>query len=131
MAGAYQMFPVENCLIIDAGTCITYDILQANGTYIGGNISPGLKMRLRAMHQFTANLPLIEPGPMDSWVGKSTETALRNGAQLGVLNEIEGYIAKSREEWGQINVILTGGDAAFFAKSLKSKIFVNHHLVLT
>lgn len=128
--GAWQLYPGENCLVIDAGTCITYDVLSSEGVYLGGNISPGLAMRFRSMHEFTARLPLVAPGPINDPIGQSTETAMRNGAQLGTQLEIEGYIRLFSEQFGELRVILTGGDADFFAKVLKSKIFVNPDLVL-
>lgn len=130
VAGAYALFPGQPCLVVDAGTCITYDLLSSEGVYLGGNIAPGIAMRLKAMHTFTARLPLVETGPLDNWVGDSTETALRNGAQLGVLLEAEGYIRYGHSRFGALRAIFTGGDADFFAKSLKSEIFVNHNLVL-
>jgi type III pantothenate kinase len=130
IVGAFQLFPKENCLVIDAGTCITYDLLDEQGRFLGGNISPGIRMRLRAMHTFTAGLPLAPLAKTPSWVGKTTVAALQNGAQRGALLEMEGFIDHFRAVYGQGKVILTGGDADFFAKKLKSEIFVNHHLVL-
>ncbi|MCB0577681.1 MAG: type III pantothenate kinase [Phaeodactylibacter sp.] len=130
VAGAFALFPGEACLVADAGTCITYDLLSAGGAYLGGNISPGIAMRLRAMHEFTARLPLVAPGPLENWVGDSTETALRNGGQVGALLEAEGYIRYCRSRFGALRAIFTGGDADFFVKNLKSEIFVNHNLVL-
>ncbi|MCB9294938.1 MAG: type III pantothenate kinase [Lewinellaceae bacterium] len=130
VAGAFALFPGEACLVADAGTCITYDLLSAGGVYLGGNISPGIAMRLRAMHEFTARLPLVAAGPLENWVGDSTETALRNGGQVGALLEAEGYIRYCRSRFGALRAIFTGGDADFFVKNLKSEIFVNHNLVL-
>ncbi len=131
VVGAFEMFPDQNCLVIDAGTCITYDLLRWDGVYPGGNIAPGLEMRLRAMHHFTANLPPVAIGETENLIGYSTESAMRNGAQLGIILEIEGFIAWCRSEWGEINVILTGGSIDFFVKNLKSQIFVNPNLVLS
>ncbi|MCO6475756.1 MAG: type III pantothenate kinase [Phaeodactylibacter sp.] len=130
VAGAYALFPGQACLVADAGTCITYDLLSSEGAYLGGNIAPGIAMRLKAMHAFTARLPLVEAGAFEEWVGDSTETALRNGAQVGALLEAEGYIRYCRSRFGALRAIFTGGDADFFAKNLKSEIFVNHNLVL-
>ncbi|MBR9920403.1 MAG: type III pantothenate kinase [Bacteroidetes bacterium] len=129
VAGAHQLFPNNNCIIADAGTCITYELL-VNGTYLGGNIAPGLKMRLHSMNAFTARLPLVEAGDMDTLTGKSTETAMRNGAQWGILFELEGYIKHWEAAYGPLVVLATGGDAPFFEKMLKREIFVNPHLVL-
>lgn len=130
VVGAFAMFPNQNCLAIDAGTCITYEFLTKTGVYLGGNIAPGLSMRLKAMHHFTAKLPLVEVGETENLIGYSTTSAMQNGAQWGVILEIEGIIDWCRSEWGEINVILTGGDANYFVKSLKSQIFVNPNLVL-
>lgn len=130
IVGAWELFPKENALVIDTGTCITYDLINADGVYLGGNISPGLSMRFRAMHEFTARLPLVEQAEMEDPVGKSTETAMRNGGQWGAALEMEGFIRLFRNRFGNLRVILTGGDTDFFAKVLKSKIFVNPDLVL-
>ena len=130
VAGADALFPRSNCLVIDAGTCVTYDLLTDQRVYLGGNISPGWQMRLDAMHHFTAKLPRPTALAPSEWIGKSTESALQNGALQGLLWEIEGYIRQTTVDFTSINVILTGGDADFFAKKLKRKIFVNQNLVL-
>lgn len=130
VVGAFDTFPNENCLAIDAGTCITYEILTAAGVYLGGNIAPGLEMRLEAMHHFTAKLPTVEVGETESWIGYSTKSAMQNGAQLGLVLEVEGFIERCKRELGKLNVIITGGDADFLEKELKSQIFVNPNLVL-
>jgi type III pantothenate kinase len=130
VVGAYALFPRQHCLVVDAGTCITYDWLSAEGIYLGGNIAPGLSMRLQAMHRFTARLPEVAPGHSAGRIGQTTEMAMRNGAQEGISLEIEGYQHWSAAKFGRIKTILTGGDAIFLANRLKSEIFVNHHLVL-
>lgn len=130
VVGAHHLLPARSCLVIDAGTCITFDLIDANGHYKGGNISPGLTMRMKAMHRFTARLPQVEQGETERWLGYDTESALKNGAQWGTIFEIKSFCHKCEEEFGAINVILTGGDADFLAKKLKRKIFVNHDLVL-
>jgi len=127
--GAQTIFPKENCLVIDAGTCITFDVLNAEGQYLGGNISPGIEMRMRAMHEFTAKLPLVDLADQQIWIGEDTTTALRNGGQLGALLEVRGFITKCRRKFGHINVVFTGGNADFFVKQLKSKIFARPNLV--
>lgn len=130
VVGAFDMFPNQNCLAIDAGTCITYEFLTKEGIYLGGNIAPGLEMRFKAMHHFTSKLPLVKSGETENLIGYSTQSAMQNGVQWGIILEMEGIIDWCRSEWGEINVILTGGDANFFVKSLKSQIFVNPNLVL-
>ena len=131
VAGAAVRYPGETCLVVDAGTCITLDLLTADGVYHGGNISPGVRMRLRAMHAQTARLPLVEPDPEDTGLlGVSTETALRKGGQLGATLEIEAFVARCTARYGPPRVLLTGGDAALLAPHLKTKIFATPHLVL-
>ncbi len=130
VAGAYARFPGQTCLVVDAGTCITYDWLNAEAAYLGGNIAPGIRMRLQAMHAFTDRLPAVEMRTEPNQIGQSTAAALRNGAQWGAVLEIDGYRAWSEAQFGPTKLVLTGGDADFLANKLKSEIFVNHHLVL-
>ena len=130
MVGAYSLYPSQNNLVIDAGTCITYDFLNVDNIYIGGNIAPGVEMRLMAMNRFTDKLPLVEKKRNDQFLGTSTRTALQNGAVLGTKCEIDSFIMLLRGKYNQINVILTGGDAIFFAEMIKTKIFVHPNLVL-
>ena len=128
--GASAVFPQRDCLVIDAGTCIKYDFISKKAVYKGGSISPGMNMRLEAMHHFTAKLPLVKPDKYDSLIGTDTNTAILSGAQSGALAEINGMIAAYVEKFGRIKVIITGGDAKFFAKRMKRKIFVSPNLVL-
>jgi len=129
--GGYHLFKDSNVLIIDAGTCITYDLVTADGVFIGGNIAPGLDMRLEAMHDYTARLPLVRKGHMSGFMGKNTEEAVRNGAVQGILLEIEGYIRQLIGKKDTLETVLTGGDASYFAGLVKTKIFVRSNLVLT
>ena len=133
--GAFKLYPGKNCLVIDAGTCITADLLNVAGEFLGGNISPGVEMRLKAMHQFTARLPLVErdleaPPGSTGFLGDSTENALRNGAEQGAVLEMKAFIQICRREFRPLQVFLTGGDADFFASKFKTKIFANQNLVL-
>ncbi len=121
MAGAHFLFPQKNCLAVDCGTCIKYDLLTADGAYRGGNIAPGAQMRLAAMHHFTARLPEAAMRMPADFVGLSTETALQNGALRGAVLEIEGFVKLFEKKYGTLNVILTGGDAAFFQPHLDVK----------
>lgn len=114
--GASVHFPNEHCVIIDAGTCITYEVLHARKGYLGGNIAPGLYMRYKAMHEFTANLPLVENEEVLQTIGYSTKSALQNGGQLGCLYEIEGFVADMELKIGQLNVILTEEMQIFLQK---------------
>jgi type III pantothenate kinase len=128
--GAYHLFPNANVLIVDAGTCITYDLVTAQGVFEGGNIAPGLDMRLTAMHDYTARLPLVKRGSKGSFMAKSTDGALKNGTTQGILLEIEGYIRRLASEYESLETVLTGGDASYFADLMKTKIFVRSNLVL-
>ena len=130
VVGAYFLYPGKGCLVIDAGTCITYDFIDSKGIYHGGNIAPGINMRLKAMHTFTASLPLVERKNLVSLIGKDTNSSLLTGGQLGAMLEMEGFIKLYKEKFGPLNVILTGGDADYFANKMKTKIFVNSNLVL-
>lgn len=125
-AGAVDIFPGEDCLIFDFGTALTVDFVKGGGIFSGGNISPGLSMRLRAMHEFTGKLPMVEASGPFGIVGKTTAEALVNGAVLGMMFEVERYITDNPG----CKVIFTGGDAIFFAKMLKTPIFVACNLVL-
>lgn len=130
VCGAKQLFPSEHCLVIDAGTCITYDFLDSAGTYYGGSISPGLLMRFKAMNTFTARLPLISPASNPPLIGNSTETSMQSGVVNGMVAEIEGTIARYQAEYPGLRVILCGGDSAFFENKLKASIFASPELVL-
>ncbi len=130
VVGANAQFPKRACLVIDAGTCIKYDYISPKSVYKGGSIHPGMLMRLDAMHHFTAKLPLVEPFEYKGIIGVDTESAILTGAQIGALSEIQGMISLYVEKYGRIKVIITGGDANFFAKRLKRKIFVSPNLVL-
>ena len=127
---AADIFPGQNALIIDAGTCITYDFIDRNKIYWGGSITPGLEMRLKAMNAFTANLPLVHRKTLRSTIGSDTETSIRTGAQHGTALEMQGFIRDYQASYGRLKVLLTGGDVNYFAKRLKTKIFVNPNLVL-
>ena len=130
VVGAQTVFPKTNCLVIDAGTCITFDFINAKGHYLGGNISPGILLRLKAMNTFTDKLPLGSSTFHKDFIGKSTITAIENGAMWGTIGEIESFIRRIQEKYGDINVILTGGDASIFAKKIKTKIFVLSNLLM-
>lgn len=129
--GAWAAFPEEAALVLDAGTCLTYEFVRADGTYLGGGIAPGLRMRLRAMHQQTGKLPEAPlPKNLPALVGTSTQTCLQSGAWWGMCAEMEGIIAAYRREFGKFNVLFCGGDARFFESHLKERIFVRPNLVL-
>lgn len=131
-AGANFLFPDMNILIIDIGTAITYDIVEAPNKYKGGNISPGIDLRYKSLHQFTQKLPLIEKH--DIWLknnrfGRNTTEAIVNGVQTGILFEIEKYILDFRAKYKDAICLLTGGDMFFFVKNIKKHIFAEPNLV--
>ena len=130
VVAAHHQFVDQDVLTIDAGTCVTYDFVDAQGVYHGGNIAPGLDMRLRAMHDQTARLPLVERGDSDRLVGQSTTEAMQNGAVIGILLEIDGYIRRLRRDNAGIVTVMTGGDASYLSERLKTEIFVRPNLVL-
>lgn len=130
VAGALKLYPKENILIVDSGTCTKYDFLSQEGHYYGGAIAPGLQMKLDAMHHFTARLPSYKVEDTQQWLGRNTEESLKSGALMASIFECEGYIKHFEEKFGQLRVILTGGRADFFAKNLKTKIFVHPELIL-
>lgn len=117
-------------LIVDAGTCVTMDLMDEQGVHRGGNISPGLKMRLRAMHEFTARLPLFAPGDVSGEVGNSTESALLHGAQLGLVYELEGLYSRLAVHHSPLTIILTGGDGEWLSGNLSVPCSFRPNLVL-
>ena len=127
---AIKKFPNKNTLIIDAGTCITYDFVTDNKSYLGGAISPGIRMRYKSLNNFTASLPLLETELPEALIGNSTNNAIHSGVVNGVLKEIDGLIADYKQKYSDLTVILTGGDANFLSKQLKSSIFVNSNFLL-
>jgi type III pantothenate kinase len=130
VCGARQQFPKQNCLVIDAGTCVTYDLLDSESNFLGGAISPGLSMRFRAMNAFTARLPLVEPADAPRLTGDTTVSCMQSGVIHGMIDEMEGAIGRYSEKFGDLNVILTGGDCRFFENKLKGSIFAVPELVL-
>jgi type III pantothenate kinase len=128
--GAFHLFPDQNTLVIDAGTCITYDFTDKAGNFLGGGISPGLNMRFQAMHTFTAKLPLVKPAGDSPLIGTGTEGAMQSGVLYGMLGEMEGIIGRYQAKYSSVQVILCGGDAPFFENKLKASIFACPNLVL-
>jgi type III pantothenate kinase len=129
VVGANYLYPAADLLVIDAGTAITYDFIDKAGNYLGGSISPGINMRFQALNHFTGRLPLVGQHDEDSFIGTTTETAIRIGVQQGVIYEAGETIEKFRKFYKNLGVIITGGDVHFFDKNLKSSFFVNSNLV--
>jgi type III pantothenate kinase len=128
--GANNLFPSQNVLAIDTGTCIKYDLVNAANQYLGGNISPGIEMRFKALNAFTAQLPLVTKAVDNDIYGSSTEQAIRLGVQLGAIEEVKGIINRFQSRYTDMKVILTGGDMAFFDGELKNHIFADPFLTL-
>jgi len=136
VTGANYLYPGKNNLVIDGGTCITYDYVDKDGNYFGGSISPGLTMRYNALNYYTSGLPVVKADEtFNESYGKDTQTAIRSGVQNGVKYELEGFIKDYKKDEQQLNIILTGGDSIFFDTLLKNSIFapyikIEPHLVL-
>jgi type III pantothenate kinase len=128
--GANFLFPSKELIVIDAGTCITYDVVDSQGVFQGGAIAPGLKMRFRAMHEFTKRLPMIDEIGSKRLIGKSTKEAMQSGVVNGMVAEIEGMVEAYREEYPNADVVVCGGDLGFFESRLKLPIFAVPELVL-
>ncbi len=131
VTGANGLYPNQDCLVIDAGTCITYDAIEKNAKYYGGSISPGLKMRFQALNHFTARLPLIEtPKEKIPLIGTSTKEGIQSGVVNGLAFEIDGIIETYKKKYPELKVLMCGGDAIFFETKIKESIFVVPELVL-
>ncbi|MEM7108580.1 MAG: type III pantothenate kinase [Bacteroidota bacterium] len=128
--GAQALFPNENCLVIDCGSCITYDVLSVDGTYQGGAITPGLTMRFQSLNTFTSNLPLIQPEDELTTIGKSTKECIQSGVVNGILSEMEGYIHRLSDIFQPLKLVMCGGDTYFFENKVKARIFAAPELVL-
>lgn len=125
VSASVEQFSKNNALIIDAGTCITYDFINTKNHYLGGAISPGIRLRYHSLHNLTANLPLLKAEYPEALVGVSTNQSIHSGVVNGVLKEMDGVIDEYHEKYEDLTVILTGGDTDFLAKRLKNSIFAN------
>ena len=127
--GAWNEAPGRNIVVIDAGSAITVDFIDRNGNYLGGNIAPGIKMRLRALHEYTSLLPMIEKEGDTPAIGYDTETAIRSGVINGICHEIDGYINDFKQKFSDVFVFLTGGDEKTLKNRIKNCIFADKYLV--
>jgi len=130
VVGAMVQSPEKDLLVIDAGTAITYEFIDAKGQYHGGNISPGVDMRLKALNEFTSRLPLVHSKGKVLLMGEDTETAIRSGVMKGIEYEIQGYIMSLTYKYPELLVFLTGGAEFSFDSKLKNIIFADRFLVL-
>ncbi|GGD53686.1 type III pantothenate kinase [Muriicola marianensis] len=127
---AFYNYPHTNVLVIDAGTCITYDMVNDYGEYLGGAISPGLRMRYQSLNEHTARLPLLDPSPFVELIGNTTEKSIHSGVIYGICKEIDGVISEYQSRFEHLTVILTGGDGQFLSNRLKNTIFANSNFLL-
>lgn len=130
VVGASWLMPNTDLLVVDAGTAITYDFIDATQTYRGGNIAPGLEMRMRSLHLNTQKLPLVQVVDDIPFLGTDTQSAIQAGAVYGVVLEIDGYIDRLLLKYPKLCTFLTGGSTKHFDKRLKNRIFADKNLVL-
>lgn len=130
VVAASVIYPGHDVLVIDAGTCITYDILSRDMVYLGGSISPGVSMRFKALHTFTGHLPLLDGRHDCCFTGKSTAESILSGVMNGVVFEMQGFINGYLPRYPGLKVVMSGGDLSYFDNRLKISIFASHNLVL-
>ena len=128
-AAAVYFFPKQHNLVIGMGSCITYNFINADHEFLGGGISPGMEMRMKALNQFTAKLPIVKPDGNVPLVGYDTVTNILSGVVMGMAKEIDGFIDVYKERYGNFNVHLTGGDLVYLAPHLKNQIFADPELI--
>jgi type III pantothenate kinase len=128
-AAAVLQYPGQNNLIIGLGTCITYNFLNVKNEFLGGGISPGMYMRMKALNSYTAMLPIVEPHWNVPLIGYDTKTNIQSGVVLGMAMEIDGFVDAYRQKYRSFNVLLTGGDAVHLGSHLKNKIFADPELL--
>ena len=128
---ASRLYPDKNVLVIDSGSCITYDFLNDKNEYLGGGISPGLNMKLKALNNQTARLPLVKKTQIKYLIGKSTETSILSGVINGTLGEINYIIEKYKKRYKKIVIILTGGDLNFLFNHIKNGILADPKFLLS
>ncbi|MDM1044186.1 type III pantothenate kinase [Myroides sp. 1354] len=124
-AGATLVYPDTARLIIDAGTCITYDFVNVANEYLGGAISPGLQLRYKALNDYTDKLPYLQLEDIDYFIGQNTNESIQSGVINGIVAEIDNIINRYKKNYPDLTIILTGGDTVFLAKRLKNIIFAN------
>jgi len=127
ISGALAHFPKENCLVVNAGTCLTFDFVDDQKRYYGGGISPGYSMRVKALNTFTSKLPLINqtPNAEPDYMGKTTSECMHAGVYWGMIHEVMGFINQYGKDYSDIKIILAGGDGNFLDTHLKNTIFAH------
>jgi type III pantothenate kinase len=129
VVAAVHLHPKQHNLVIGLGSCITYNFVNKFSQFLGGSISPGMEMRFRSMHEYTALLPLIKADANFPLVGYDTKTNMLSGVIMGMAKEIDGIIDEYALKYSNFNVLLTGGDMPFFVPHLKNRIFADPYLI--
>ena len=130
VAASVCLYPQKNCLIIDAGTCITYDFINSKNEYLGGSISPGIDMRYKSLYNHTSKLPKLAKNNVFNLIGASTSESIHSGVINGTVNEIKGVVGQYEQNFHDLTIVLTGGDTKFLFKQLKNGIFANQNFLL-
>lgn len=130
VSAAAAKYPNKDVLIIDSGSCITYDFINNKNEYFGGAISPGISMRYSSLNTFTVKLPLLDVSLPKKLIGDTTAASIHSGIVNGVLYEIDGFISSYKANYSDLTIILTGGDAHFLRDRLKNDIFANSNFLL-
>jgi len=132
VVGGHSLFPENDFLVIQSGTCITYDLFLKDKGYMGGAISPGVHIRNKSMNTFTHQLPLVDTESVECTeiIAKNTNDSLLSGILNGTLFEMEGFIEAAHKQSGNLNIILSGGNTLYFAKKIKRQIFANSNITL-
>ena len=128
--GANNLFPYKDNLVVDAGTCITYDLVNKKGEYEGGAISPGIHLRFRSIHEFTANLPLVEAEEKPALIGKTTKGSILSGVLHGTIAEITQMIRMYASKFADLQIIVCGGDSHWLKRNLSADVTFIPDLVL-
>ncbi|MBL7745848.1 MAG: type III pantothenate kinase [Chitinophagaceae bacterium] len=128
-SASVHFYPTSNNLVIGMGSCVTYNFINKYHEFVGGAISPGLEMRLKALNYYTAKLPLVKADSNVPLIGYDTTTNILTGVVLGLAKEIDGFIEAYRLKFRNFNVLLTGGDIVYLASHLKNKIFADPDLI--
>ena len=130
VVGANVIWPKKNIVVIDAGTCLTIDLISNEGKYLGGRISPGIQMRFQSLNTFTDKLPLLKLEKSTPFIGDDSISSIISGVQQGILAEIKSVISDCSAQYSELIVVVTGGDCFYFEKELKKSIFAEPNLVL-
>ncbi|MFT4753810.1 MAG: type III pantothenate kinase [Salibacteraceae bacterium] len=130
LMGVYNEYPLKNVLVIDSGTCITYDLLTYDNRYFGGSISPGIQLRYKSLNKFTKNLPLLAHKSDPNLIGQTTADSMHSGVVKGIEYEMKGVISAYKERFGNLVVMFTGGDTINFVNEVKNTTFADLNLIL-